>query len=413
MALQGTIQEFGALETFQLIALQQKTGTLEITGHNRSASFVFEDGLLHAAHAAPLKLEDLLPRLLVEAGYLDEDDAKAWLNFPGAGPINPIDLLPKLCKLFEDDLNEAYDLYLQTVFDDILSLPSGRFQFHSGKVQTPSKLSGPWKVEGFLMESMRRIDELADLQAAELPPGMIPRLVPGSDHAKHPDRFARVVLSWVDGRLSLQEICAASALPAYDLYRAVRSLRDEGIIDLADWIPSGPWMDTVWQRGARWKWIPITAGSLVLLTCLTLGIQILLASFPPRWEQNGHFSFIAPIAETSRADFAMAQLMEAYRLRRGHYPAEPKNLVEEGLLSAKAAHRLSKRASVWTITADGTGYTWGGGVETSTGGQGGRAYDSVDPDPAASSSQRIAEGRSSEIPAAGDAEPNSASTSAP
>jgi len=183
----------------------------------------------------------------------------------------------------------------------------------------------------------------------------------------------------------------------------VRILRDEGIIDLAEWIPSGPWMDMVWQRGARWKWIPITAGSLVLLVGVTLGIQTLLAHFPPRWEQNSHFSFLAPTAETSRADFAMAQLMEAYRLRRGHYPVDANDLVEEKLLSGKAAERLSKRSGAWTVTADGTGYTWGRGKNNVPAGA----------SQSESSNQRIAEGRSSEISVADETEPGSTSTSAP
>lgn len=358
MPLQGTIQEFGALETFQLIALQQKTGTLEITTRSSAHSFVFEDGLLHAAHVSPLGQEDLLPRLLVEAGYLNDEDLRAWLSFPAGQPVNPIDLLPKLSRMNEEQLLEAYDLYVQTVMDETLAWREGRFVFHSGKLETPSKLIGPWKVEGFLMESMRRIDELVDLQATELPPGMIPRPRPRA--AGEPgDRLAAAILRRVDGRLSLQEIVAASPLPAYDLYRVVRELRDTQQIELAEWIPSGPWMEAVWRRGARWKWIPLSIAGLGILAALTFGTQMMLAAVEPDWHQTREFTFLSPGAQTARADYATGQLMEAFRLRRGHYPRSHAELVEDGLITKHAARRLKRVSSRWILTPGGRGYVWG------------------------------------------------------
>ncbi len=359
MPLQGTIQEFGALETFQLIALQQKTGTLEITTRSESHSFVFEDGLLHAAHVSPLDQEDLLPRLLLEAGYLNEEDLRAWLSFPSGQPINPIDLLPKLSSMDEEQLLEAYDLYVQTVMDQTLAWREGRFVFHSGKLETPSKLIGPWKVEGFLMESMRRIDELVDLQATELPPGMIPRPRPRTAGDPPGDRFATAILRRVDGRLSLQEIVAASALPAYDLYRAVRELRDTQQIELAEWIPSGPWMEAVWRRGARWKWIPLSIAGLALLAAVTFGTQVLLERFEPSWHQSREFTFLSPGARTARADYATAQLMETFRLRRSHYPRSHAELVEDGLITRHTARELRRVGSRWTLAPGGGSYVWG------------------------------------------------------
>jgi hypothetical protein len=359
MPLQGTIQEFGALETFQLIALQQKTGTLEISTRSSTHSFIFEGGLLQAAHVSPLHAEDPLPRLLVEAGFLSEEDLRAWLSFPGNQPVNPLDLLPKLSSMDEEQLLEAYDLYVQTVMDEVLSWRHGRFLFHSGRIETPSKVIGPWKVEGFLMESMRRIDELTDLQATDLPPGLIPRPRPHAASNRTQDRFARAVLRHIDGRLSLQEIVAASALPAYDLHRAIRELRDSQQIELTEWIPSGPWMNSMWRRGARWKWIPLSIGGLAVLAAVTAGTQMLLETCAPSWHQNSTFSFLSPVARAARSDYSTAQLMEAFRVRRGHYPRSHAELVEDGLISRRAARKLALDGSRWTLDAGGQTYAWG------------------------------------------------------
>lgn len=358
MALQGTLQDFGALETFQLIALQQKTGTLEITNAGQRRPFVFENGLLLAAHETPLRPEDPLVRYLVEAEYIREEDVRVWLTFPNTQSVNPIDLLPNLADISEELVVDAYDLFLQTSLDEILSWPRGRFQFYSKRVGIPSKLVGPWKIEGVLMESMRRLDELADLEAAELPPGLIPQIRRGAATSEAKDRFARAALNRIDGRRSLQEIRTGSALAGYDLYQALRRLRDDNLIDMAEWIPSGPWMETLWRQRARWKTFLYIAGAPAVLMLLTAGIYIFLAHHRAPWPNASGFSFVTAEARASRGAYATAQLMEAYRLRHGSYPPNYSAMVEDGILGERSAREMEGDGLQWTVTAAGTSYWW-------------------------------------------------------
>ncbi len=358
MALQGTLQDFGALETFQLIALQHKTGTLEIAEGGQQRFFVFENGLMLAAHEDPLKAEDPLVRFLVETGYLKSQEIPGWLGFPSSQPVNRVDLLLKLSNLDEATIVAAYDLFLQTALDEILSWGAGRFQFHSGRVGAPSQIVGPWKIEGVLMESMRRLDELADLQAAELPPGLIPKIAKPAAARQLTDPFTRALTRRIDGRRSVQEIAAASALAGYDLYQALRVLRDEGIVELAEWIPSGPWMDALWRQRSRLRSFLFGASVPTLLLLLTLGIHAFLARHPSSWSSTPGHGFVTADGTLARDEFAVAQLMEVYRLRRGEYPPDFTALVEAQLLAPRTAKRMEREGVRWHRLADGDTYRW-------------------------------------------------------
>ncbi len=359
MALQGTLQDFGALETFQLIALQHKTGTLEITQGSCTRSFVFENGLLLAAHESPLKAEDHVVRFLVELDYLREEDLPAWLNFPSQQPTNPIDLLPKLSHLSGDDVVMAYDLYLQTVLDEILAWPQGRFQFHSGRLDTPSKLVGPWKIEAVLMESMRRLDELADLQAVEMPPGLVPRILDLNAVRLITDRYTRALQKWIDGRRSVETILEQSQLAGYDLCLALRQLRDQKLVEMIEWVPTGPWIEGFWQKRSWSRMILSAVGAPALLVGLTFGIYAALEHHPSPWHVGPGGTFITPEARSSRHAYAIATLQEAHRLRTGRYAAGYDELVDNGLLTGKRAAQLAADGLTWELTDGGLSYRWG------------------------------------------------------
>jgi Domain of unknown function (DUF4388) len=358
MALQGTLQDFGALEIFQLVALQQKTGTLEIRFEDQTRSFVFENGLLIAAHISPLETDSLLIRYLLELKYVTEDEVPGWINVQTHQPVDAIDLAAKFTEITAEQLIEAYELYLQTVLDEILTYPKGRFHFNSGKIGIPSKQLGPWKIEGLLMEGMRRLDELADLQAAEMPAGMVPRKMSRESQDEGDDRFAAAVLGLVDGKRSLHEIVSLSAIASFDLYQTLRRLRDQQRIELIEWIPTGVWTDVLWKKRSMMR--SIAHGSLVVIgiALLTVGITYWLDVYPSPWVSQGDNGFLSHDCEASRASYNIANLMEAYRILHRRYPESYDALIEEGLLTDSMAEDYQARGLAWQVGTDRETYAW-------------------------------------------------------
>ncbi len=356
MGLQGTLQDFGVLETFQLIALQQKTGTLEIAIRGDAQGFVFEGGLLLYAHEVPLKEDSRLVRLLLEAGYLSVEEVKAWLSVADGQQGNPLDLLPRFAHMTQDELSETYEWYLQTLLDHVLAWKRGRFQFLSGRVGVPPKMAGPWKVEGLLMESMRRLDEVADLRETELPPGLVPKKVPGAQEPG--ERIERAVLALVDGSRSLQQIASRSQIAAYDIWQAVRRMRDRGLLRMAEWVPTGPWVERLWRRRSRLHSALNAAVALLAFAGVSVGVHALLRMVPPPWPVAAESSFLSEQTQASRAAFETAELLEAYRIRHGRYPAAMTQLVEDGLVSAQRARCLERLLPAWRVVDGGAHYVW-------------------------------------------------------
>lgn len=358
MALQGTLQDFGALEIFQLVALQQKTGTLEIRFEDQVRCFIFSNGLLIAAHLSPPDSDSLLVKYMIELNYMVEDDVPGWLNAQTHQPVDTVDLATKFTGISDEQLSEAYELYLQTVLDEILTYPKGRFHFNSGKIGIPSKQLGPWKIEGLLMEGMRRLDELADLQAAEMPAGMVPRKLSRTGQEETDDRFAIAALALVDGKRSLHEIVATSSIAAFDLYQALRLLRDQKRIELIEWIPTGVWTDVLWKKRSLLRSLGSAALVLVGLGLLTVGITFWLDHYPSPWASNGATGFLSAECENARASYNIANLMEAYRILHRRYPANYEAMINDGLLTDDLAADYTERGLGWRLTEDLTTYVW-------------------------------------------------------
>ncbi len=358
MALQGTLQDFGALEIFQLIALQQKTGTLEIRQNEQVRQFIFERGLLIAAHSPELDQDSPLVLFLQEADFIEKDDIPGWVNADTHQPVDVIDLATKLTKLDGDELVEAYEMYIQTILDEILNWPKGRFHFNSGQIGIPSKQIGPWKIESLLMESMRRLDELADLQAAELPLGMVPRSCGKRLKQSDSNRFYCAALALVDGKRSIHEIINQSALAGYDLCQALRVMRDQKIVEMTDWIPAGVWAEKLWKKRSLLKVVSHFMLTFAMLGLITYGTDFFFSRSSLPWPTSLQFSFLTNECQASRATHNVATVLESYRILHQKYPADYADLVEEGLLSSRQAIMYHDSGAVWELTPENGSYRW-------------------------------------------------------
>jgi len=357
MALQGTLQDFGALEIFQLIALQQKTGTLEIHNRDQVRQFVFDNGLLIAVHPIQLEQDSLLVRFLLELEYIEKDEIPGWINANTHQPVNIIDLVTKMTKISDEEMVVAYDIYIQTILDEILHWPKGRFHFNSGQIGIPSKQVGPWKIEGLLMESMRRLDELADLKAAEMPQGMVPRSSGAEITASDSNRVYRAVHALVDGSRSVHDIITQSTLAGFDICQALRVMRDQNIVEMTEWIPAGVWADRLWKKRSLMKVVSYSLLTVITLGIVTFGTNFYFRHFRAPWETGLQFSFLTEECEASRASYNIATVLETYRVMNHHYPADYDALIENGLLSEKQAEIYRSKGAVWE-TDDADSYQW-------------------------------------------------------
>ncbi len=72
MALQGTLEDFGIADIFQLIGQQQKTGVLVLTRKESVVHIHFTEGSIVLAEVQNRDKSERLGQMLLEAGLLTE-----------------------------------------------------------------------------------------------------------------------------------------------------------------------------------------------------------------------------------------------------------------------------------------------------------------------------------------------------
>jgi hypothetical protein len=337
MSLNGSLSDFSVLETLQVIGIQKKTGTLEVESGRRRCQYHFGEGSLVGFRSSYPEDPDPMIESAVGLGLCSTVEGKRIDTLRARGDADSE--LQKACNLGGELWDEFRDLILQGTLDRVLLWERGHFRFIA---RSPQEEAGsPWSVEQLLLESMRRLDEAADLNAAGITRHVSP-------HAGQPFRFVdepgeaaavveRALLRRSDGRASLGELADSFALADYDVLTAARSLRDRGLLRL-DGRKREQSEQILLQLPRRRGGSLASAGAALALALL--GIPALGWGIHSLARNQ-----IAPplrLACAQREDFdrgfALRTALEMHRLRSGAYPRELSELVQRGLWPRSRAY---------------------------------------------------------------------------
>ncbi|RKZ11835.1 hypothetical protein DRQ53_00070 [bacterium] len=162
--LQGRLADFTLEEILQLIALQQKTGLLTVEA-SYPMFLAFDSGMLVAfrdrRRAGVDPLEDFLKRY----GFFEVTAWESVEFVQGNSRLDLTEILVNETMLTAEELEKVqFDSAQEDIFRG-MQLRDGRYHFTPG----PEALSGlkgrvRFKVDGLLMEAVRRIDEIPGLR---------------------------------------------------------------------------------------------------------------------------------------------------------------------------------------------------------------------------------------------------------
>jgi hypothetical protein len=335
MSLRGNLGEFSALETLQLIGQQQKTGTLEVRSGRRFRAFAFAAGRLVALVPETEREAEPLLATLTALGWIQADRARALQS---SGAAAGLESLRPHCPVAGDLLEEVRRTVLQGRLDEVLLWSRGRFRFQADVV--PSSDWPPLPLEEMLLESMRRLDETAELHAA----GLRPETVPRCDDAPVPPPVLESPANWIahallprcDGRKNLRRLGSALALAEYDILVTVQALERLGRLRLRHHGPTG----TPVAEPLR---LPQAAAPLHLALAVSAAIACGFVARAFTATVTGPAA-TAVIEERARFEDerAVRQLLEVYLRREGNYPSALGDLVNEGVWPARFAGRLER-----------------------------------------------------------------------
>lgn len=192
MPLQGTFDVLGFDEVLTLLGAKRSTGRLHVRSSHLGANLYFDDGHLTGAESVDAP------------GVASGADAQSRL---------------------------------EDVCFEFLEAERGNFEFHPSPPGALPAL-GRFKVETVLARARKRVDAWREIQTVipslDAQPTVIAELAP--DHITI-DRSRWRVLNMIDGRRTIRGIARGLGLGDYDACRLMKSLVDDGLVEVHDHQP--------------------------------------------------------------------------------------------------------------------------------------------------------------------------------
>ncbi len=359
MALRGTLKDFGIADILQLIAQQQKSGTLVLKAQDAEVSLGFKDGNIVKVESAFKKKKDLLGNLLVRAELITEHQLDQALEMQKRTLQRIGDVLVASRVVGEEKLAQMRQLQATETLYRLFTWKSGTYEFEPGEVELDCEPITPLRAESVLMEGFRMVDEwplvrkrisnyeMTFERLKELPPAS----GPGQDATALEDPFAaelqglgqeeRRIYELVGPQRDVRKLIDLSCLGEFEACKALCKLVN---LEYLRVVPAAGRV-RVHDVGRS---VPASLVARAARVLLTSGVLAGVAFLAPRL--NLH---TAPLKRASTSQYvdpaaqrliSTAQLrrirsaLELYRLERGPFPEQLKALVEVGLLAPEDLH---------------------------------------------------------------------------
>jgi hypothetical protein len=376
MALEGNVKDFGLSEILQLIALQKKTGMLSITGE-RTLVIFFRDGQVISTRDRRRMADDPLKLYLLNYGFLSAGEMNRIQQIQLETNLDLTDILISE-KLFSDDeLRIIYTEQIQETIQEILSWPKSQYKFMIGsQVLQGVKSFGSLKVEGLLMESMRRIDEFPELTRIFTTEKTIVRSVDPADGAPpEMDELEDSVHAILAKPMSIAALIAKARMARFCTYEVLKNLLEKGLLQIVE-VPAAaeaaaeePVVEDD-SRGGRSP-VPAIAAGVLLAACLALGEFGVPLVLSPGWSLarrgvrlEAAVSGTAVVAPTldaiqsRRLEAAVREALEEHLALTGAYPADLEALVSKGILPEEVLAEARELGLTYRVKDGGRSYSY-------------------------------------------------------
>ena len=237
LSLEGSLSDLTVVELFQLIAMGNKTGVLEIHSHeqNNTGYVYFDNGTL--THIVLDKNVARLRDLLIKAGFLTEEQADQAHEYQNklTEKIRYGKVLLDLNLISRHNLKKILHQQMEEAIYNIMEWPEGSFKFKDlAEIEKPDFPLGA-KADAIILEGSRRIDEwslirkvIPDLKATV-------RLKENSDEGSQfldlePEEWN--LIASIDGQKSVQEISLRQGLSNFDTCKLLLTLYNKNLIEI-------------------------------------------------------------------------------------------------------------------------------------------------------------------------------------
>ena len=230
--LQGRLADFTLEEILQLIALQQKTGLLTVDA-SYPMFLAFDSGMLVAYRDRRRPGADPLEDFLKRYGFFEVASWEAVEFVQGNSDLDLTEILANEGMLSAETLEKVqFDAAQEDIFRG-MQLRDGRYHFTPG-TESLSGLKGRirFKVDGLLMEAVRRIDEIGGLRDTFFSNDLTIRRTDLEVEISQRSPSEQVLLKLLGRENALGVLVANGRMAEFDTLSYLNQLREDEIVSV-------------------------------------------------------------------------------------------------------------------------------------------------------------------------------------
>jgi len=377
MALEGNVRDFGLSEILQLIALQKKTGMLSITGEQTMVIY-FREGQIISTRDRRKEAADPFRDYLLKYGFISAAEMNRIHQIQTETNLDLTDILVSEKKFSDDELRIIFAEQIQETIQEVLTWPRSQYKFNIGSQVLQGVSSfGSLKVEGLLMESMRRIDEFPEFERIFPSASTIVSRLPAPAEGKvQIEELDDLVYDLLEKPMSIAELVPRARMSRFSTYEALKSLLEKGLLQIIEAEKSEETdageTDTGKAAPPRRLPLPAIAAALALVASLAFGELAVPRLLPPGWGFVRHgavreasvagASAVAPTLgelESRLLEAAVREALEEHFAVKGAYPTGLETLVSNGLMPKKIFNEARARGFSYRLESGGKSYSLG------------------------------------------------------
>ncbi len=238
MAIHGTLKTMSLTDLLQFLAAGRKTGTLKFDREKITKQIFFQNGLIVGSRSNDPK--EYLGQLLLHYGKLDEVQLQIAreIQRKSGGKLGEV----VVAQGFISDADVLEVLKTQTLdaIYDLFMWEEGHFEFYDDE-HLPDDLT---RIEveptTVIMEGIYRIDELARYRTLVPSDRSVLELGAGWTSSLSLGKELRLILYFVEKRMSVAEICYNMHASAFQVYGQLYDLINKGFARVAGEIAESP-----------------------------------------------------------------------------------------------------------------------------------------------------------------------------
>lgn len=375
MALEGNVKDFGLSEIFQLIALQKKSGMLSVTADETMVIF-FREGMLISTRDRRGELRDPLRDYLTGYGFLTHEETARIDKIQHETGMDLTEILLSEKYFSEDELTAIFIDQMQETMQDVLSWPTSYYKFKIGNQMLQGvKSFTSIKVEGILMESMRRIDEFPEMLRIFPSEKMtVRRLAMSAEKPPKLDRQEEIIYELIENEVRIEELVSIARMARFCTYEALKNLLEKGLLEIGE-MPveeaqeiEEPVAQVVKRR--KMRVVPTFATILFLLASFAVGEYLVPMLLPPGWSVARSAE---PAGETPAGDMfvasnlgelnerlaleALREGIEVHMALKGSYPITLEILTVRNIIPPSLLDEAQKYGFVYRMLEEGASYS--------------------------------------------------------